>query len=171
MVNLVLAPRVIRYGSRATAGRFVGRPFSQSFKTSMAHPYSTKSVLTVSAALHLSGRSIKDNLKRLWSDDKVPENAASRFDNVGFDVAVTDPNKAVVDLKQTLKAREWDGVILGWCVRGHPEFTELFESLVGVVSEDVVEKTQSSSKPPKIIFCTGPDDVVNATLRNFPVGP
>lgn len=125
-------------------------------------------VLTVSLSRHLNGRDINTGLEHQWSESKVPASTAFRFSNVGFNLDANGDN--LEELKGVLEKREWSGVILGWCVRGHIEFTELFESVVAVCVDYVVQRKQDNidTKEPKLIFCRGPDDLVNATLRNFP---
>jgi hypothetical protein len=126
-------------------------------------------ILTVTLSRHLNGRDTNTNLEHQWSEPKVPASTASRFSNVGFDLNAYGDN--LEELKSVLKEREWSGIILGWCVRGHIEFTELFESVTAVCVDYVVQRKQGNieGKEPKLIFCRGPDDFVNATLRNFPV--
>ncbi|KAJ4248405.1 hypothetical protein NW762_012742 [Fusarium torreyae] len=125
-------------------------------------------VLTISLARHLHGEDINQNLAELWSETKVPSSASSRFSNVGFNLDVNGDN--LDELRNLLSQQNWSGIIVGWCTRGHVEFTELFESVVGVCVDYVVQKKQGdvSLKEPKLIFCRGPDDIVNVTLRNFP---
>ncbi|KAF4341375.1 hypothetical protein FBEOM_4724 [Fusarium beomiforme] len=125
-------------------------------------------IVTISLSRHLHGRDINEGLKEQWLESKVHPSTSSRFSNVGFNL---DGNGANLDeLKACLKERDWAGIIIGWCSRGNIEFTELFESAVAVCVDYVVEtkKGDVSLKEPKLIFCRGPDDLVNATLRNFP---
>ncbi|CAJ0546547.1 Ff.00g011740.m01.CDS01 [Fusarium sp. VM40] len=126
-------------------------------------------VLTVSLSRHLNGRDINAGLEHQWSESKVPASTASRFSNVGFNLDANGNN--LEELKSILKERDWSGIILGWCVRGHIEFTELFESVVAVCVDHIVQRKEGNigEKEPKLIFCRGPDDLVNATLRNFPL--
>lgn len=57
-----------------------------------------------------------------------------------------------------LKCRTWDGVMIGWGIRGIPEHTELFEELVNMVVAEV--------KPaPKFIFSLKPDGLIDAIQR------
>jgi hypothetical protein len=59
-----------------------------------------------------------------------------------------------------LKGRTWNGVMLGWGIRGMPENTELFEELVNAVVAEV--------KPaPKFIFSLKPDGLIDAIQRVF----
>ncbi|KAF5247122.1 hypothetical protein FAUST_974 [Fusarium austroamericanum] len=125
-------------------------------------------ILTISLSRHLHGRDINEGLKEQWSKTKVSSTTASRFTNVGFDLNADGSNLGV--LKTKLEEREWSGVIIGWCTRGNIEFTELFESVVTVCVDYALLRKQgnTSLKEPKLIFCRGPHDLVNATLRNFP---
>ena len=57
-----------------------------------------------------------------------------------------------------LKGRFWDGVMIGWGIRGVPEHTELFEALVNTVVAEV--------KPvPKFIFSLKPDTLIESIQR------
>jgi hypothetical protein len=130
---------------------------------------STIPVLTISLARHLVGHSITEVLEQQWDPAKVPTSTTSRFSNVGFDLDVNGAN--LEELRKVLEERQWSGIIVGWCTRGHVEFTELFESVVAICVDYIVERKQGNApaKEPKLIFCRGADDVVNATLRNFPL--
>ncbi|CVK85230.1 hypothetical protein FPRO06_07623 [Fusarium proliferatum] len=125
-------------------------------------------ILTISLARHLHGYGIAESLQVQWSETKVPASTSSRFTNIGFDLDAQGGN--LDELESQLREREWGGIIVGWCSRGNIEFTELFESVVTVCVDYIVKtkKGDMSRKEPKLIFCRGPDDLVNATLRNFP---
>ena len=57
-----------------------------------------------------------------------------------------------------LNGRTWDGVMIGWGIRGLPEHTELFEELVNIVVANL--------KPlPKFIFGLKPDGFIDAIQR------
>lgn len=126
-------------------------------------------ILTISLSRHLHGRDINDSLGEQWSESNVPTSTASRFTNVGFNLNADGSN--LEDLSAHLNERKWRGIIVGWCIRGNVEFTELFESGVAVCVDYIVQRKQDdvSLKEPKLIFCRGPHDLVNATLRNFPL--
>ncbi|KAL2670650.1 hypothetical protein Neosp_014439 [[Neocosmospora] mangrovei] len=99
-------------------------------------------VLTISLARHLVGHSITEVLEHQWDPAKVPTSTTSRFSNVGFDLDVNSAN-----------------------------LEELRKSVVAICVDYIVERRQgeASAKEPKLIFCRCADDVVNATLRNFPL--
>ncbi|KAL6914672.1 hypothetical protein ACHAPO_007791 [Fusarium lateritium] len=126
-------------------------------------------VLTISLSRHLHGRDINEGLKEQWSEVNVATQISSRFTNVGFNLNADGSNLGGLQTK--LEEREWSGIIIGWCARGNIEFTELFESTVAICVDHIVLKKQgnTSLKEPKLIFCRGPQDLVNATLRNFPL--
>ncbi|EXA32350.1 hypothetical protein RAB80_016546 [Fusarium oxysporum f. sp. vasinfectum] len=125
-------------------------------------------VLTISLARYLHGYGAAESLAEQWSETKVPASTSSRFANIGFDLDAQGANLG--ELESQLKEREWSGIIVGWCSRGNIEFTELFESVVTICVDYIVERKKGdvSQKEPKLIFCRGPDDFVNATVRNFP---
>ncbi|KAH7407363.1 hypothetical protein BKA64DRAFT_705771 [Cadophora sp. MPI-SDFR-AT-0126] len=126
-----------------------------------------KSILTVSASLHLVGHPISSVLAKQWS--LAPPAVASRFENVGYQVDPTDVPNALAGFRKALKEMEWDGITIGWCLRGHVEFTELFEKLVQVAVEDTWDRQRRLGKDVKIMFCEGPEGLVSAAVRNFPV--
>ncbi|KAG8670379.1 hypothetical protein FPOAC2_09734 [Fusarium poae] len=126
-------------------------------------------LLTISLSRHLYGRDINEGLKEQWSEAKVATEISSRFTNIGFNLNADGSNLG--GLKTKLEESEWSGIIIGWCARGNIEFTELFESTVAVCVDYIALKRQGNvaMKEPKLIFCRGPQDLVNATLRNFPL--
>lgn len=121
-----------------------------------------KSILTISLAKHLTGEPVAEVLAQDWK--KANAATAINFDNVGFDVEFRDFDHTLEDLRARLHEREWDGVLVGWCLRGKPAHTEMFERVVRVCFDGLKpERT-------KLMFCTGPDDLVNSARRNFPEG-
>ncbi|KAL2073544.1 hypothetical protein VTL71DRAFT_10870 [Oculimacula yallundae] len=127
------------------------------------------SILTVSASLHLSGHPISSVLTKQWS--LASPEVATRFENIGYQVDPNDIRNTIAGLREIIKERDWDGIIFGWCVRGHVEFTELFEKLVQAAFEEVVMRKSErvKGKDVKIMFCEGPEGLVKAAVRNFPV--
>lgn len=123
-----------------------------------------RNILTISLAKHLTGEPISQVLEDQWSKTSSTNRAA--FNNYGFNIDVADTDKTMASLRDELHQRQHDGVLLGWCVRGHQEFTELFEEIVNVCVDELYVKSKTGTK---LFFCTGADDVVNATVRNFPV--
>lgn len=117
--------------------------------------------LTVSMSRHLTGHPINDVIAKDWS--KAVADQVSRFDNVGFDFDGEDVPGALALLKEALAGHPWDGVLVGWCIRGKPEHTVIFEDVMALCTEVTRVRPET-----KIFFCTGPDNLVEATLRNFP---
>ena len=135
---------------------------SLTFKMSLP---TTKSILTISIARHLVGHGVNHVLDQAWSD--VPLSTKSRFENTGFNLPVDDNIKSMEELKSILAGGAWDGIIVGWCIRSHPEFTELFELVVRECVDYIcIQRIRGHS--PQIMFCSGPNDLVNATMRTFP---
>ena len=121
-----------------------------------------KSILTISAAKYLTGETIEQVLEEKWCN--APSEVSHRFNNVGFNVDPDRVTENMADLQKQLKNHNWDGIVLGWCVRGHAEFTVLFERIMNLVAEELRSKQDM-----KLIFVTGPDNLVEATLRTFPL--
>jgi len=72
--------------------------------------------------------------------------------------SVDTANANLQGFRDFIKGRTWDGVMIGWGIRGAQEHSELFEKLVNRVTADV--------KPvPKFIFSTKPDGFVDAIQR------
>jgi hypothetical protein len=120
-----------------------------------------KAILVLSASKYLGGRPISEVVKADWENEKARD-IAHKFENVGFAVDPTNIPETLRCLEQTVQGSSWDGVILGWCTRGRVEFTVLFEQMVAVLVR------QAQVQPElKIMFCEGPQDLVQTTRRNF----
>ncbi|KAH7310838.1 hypothetical protein B0I35DRAFT_439778 [Stachybotrys elegans] len=119
-------------------------------------------ILVVSASLYLAGHPITEVLKADWSKPKAQDDL-SRFESIGFQVDPTDESTTLRNLRQKLQEKNWDGVLVGWCLRGHVEFTVLFERIVGILVDQA--KVQPDMN---IMFSSGPDNLVETTVRNFP---
>ena len=66
---------------------------------------------------------------------------------------------AVDECREILGARKWDGLVVGFGIRGVPEFTGFFEKVVNVARE-IVPGTPLG-------FNTRPDDLLETVLRAF----
>ncbi|MCJ1325031.1 hypothetical protein MMC10_001693 [Thelotrema lepadinum] len=66
---------------------------------------------------------------------------------------------ALPECKELLGSKKWDGVIIGFGIRGVPECTEFFEKLVNAAREIVPGAPFG--------FNTRPDDLYECLLRNF----
>ena len=121
-----------------------------------------KSILTISASRHLVNVPVEEAIKADWAQEKARAMADS-FENIGFNLDPNDVSSTLTALRKELEGRSWDGVLLGWCVRGHVEFTLLFEELVTLCCE-----VQKSVPQMKIMFSTGPDNLVETVARNYP---
>jgi hypothetical protein len=130
---------------------------------------SSISILTISLAKHLHGHSIKEGIIHEWST-KATSEQQKRFNNQGFDLDPVNSDKSLQDLRQTLQGTRYDGVITGWCTRGNKQFSPLFEKVVEeLVAQNVRSAKNGDGHQLKLIFNDGPEDLVGATLRNFPM--
>ncbi|TVY88095.1 hypothetical protein LAWI1_G007537 [Lachnellula willkommii] len=127
------------------------------------HASSRKSILVISISQHLTGSPVENAIKADWAKEKA-HGIADSFDNIGFNLDPKDVPATLKALKHELERRSWDGIILGWCIRGHVEFTLLFEEVHSVCCEAVKVAPRT-----KIMFTTGPDNLVETVVRNFPV--
>ena len=103
-----------------------------------------KHVLTVSLSRHLTGHPIDQVIAKDWA--KNPE-AAKLFNNLGFDFDGNDIPASLQGLRETLNERNWDGILIGWCIRGNPSYTVLFEKIVDLCNNVVRKHPQT-----KLIF-------------------
>ncbi|TVY39610.1 hypothetical protein LOCC1_G005831 [Lachnellula occidentalis] len=119
-----------------------------------------KSILTISLSQHLIGSPIEKAIEADWAKEKA-YGIIHSFVNVGFNLDPTDVLGALKALKYELGERTWDGIIIGWCIRGNVEFTLLFEQVHSACCE-VAPRA-------KIMFSTGSDNLVETVVRNFPM--
>lgn len=121
-----------------------------------------KAILILSASQYLVGHPISEVVKSDWEKEKA-RGIRENFENEGFNIDPDDMPGTLETLQRTLQNRSWDGVIVGWCVRGDVEFTVLFEKIVDVITRQLILQPEL-----KVMFCAGPDDLVQTTVRNFP---
>ena len=130
-----------------------------------------KNILTMSLARSLNGESVGGLLEKEWQ--KSSKSDLERFNNFGFNVDLHNFSSSLDELRTDIEGgapegQAWDGLLVGWCLRGYPERTHLFEQVVEVCV-DYVAKTKAEGKgETKLLFCTGPEDLYNTTIRNFP---
>ena len=65
-------------------------------------------------------------------------------------------------VKERLRSKPWDGVVVGFGVRGNPKLTDIFEGLVNAASEILPGV--------KFGFASSPEDAFPCITRNF-AGP
>ncbi|KAL3425817.1 hypothetical protein PVAG01_02608 [Phlyctema vagabunda] len=123
-----------------------------------------KTILTLSVSRHLSGVPIDKVILTDWAKEKA-DGVRDSFENIGFNLDPTDVPGTLEAVKHELEKTSWDGVVIGWCVRGHVEFTLLFEELVALCCERM-----RSAPRMRLMFSTGQDKLVETVVRNFPVG-
>jgi hypothetical protein len=99
-----------------------------------------------------------EQMKQMIEDQK------NKAREVGFEFTIyyIDPeNPATIsEFTEQLRARQWDGVNIGFGIRSNPTFTALFEELVNSAVTEV-------NPPPKLVFAVRPDLVVENCQRVF----
>ena len=118
-------------------------------------------VLTVSAAKSLTGEPVAEVAEKDWQ--KANAATKARFNNVGFDIDLDDFTHALQGIRKTVRSQPWDGILVGWCMRGYPERTEQFEQIMALLFEELREVPKT-----KVMFSTGPENLYETTVRNFP---
>jgi hypothetical protein len=89
---------------------------------------------------------------------------AAKIKEMGYEVEaqVTSPediDTVVSKVKDKLQSREWDGYVIGFGIRGVPEYTNIFEELVNAGRELAPQARMG--------FNTVPNDVHVAISRMF----
>lgn len=123
-------------------------------------------ILTIGLSKHIHGDPIDEVVRADWSA-KTDSSTRKHFNNVGFDLDPVNIPNTLDALQNALRERYWDGILIGWCTRGYPERTELFERIVRVCIAGTAQVEHG--KETRLMFSTGPDNLVETTLRNFPV--
>ncbi|KAK1093874.1 hypothetical protein LTR48_001432 [Friedmanniomyces endolithicus] len=131
-------------------------------ETHAANTSTRNNVLTISLSQHLTGEPISQVIEADWST-KAEVATRARLNNIGFDLNPSNLVATLGELRQTLQGGRWDGFLIGWCSRGYPERTELFEQIANMCVDAIRAQPQA-----KLMFCNGPTDLVKATLRSFP---
>lgn len=89
----------------------------------------------------------------------------SELTDAGYDYksvfASPDDPRSIQAYIDALKSRHWDGVIIGFGVRGNPKLTVYFEMLVNMVVEH--------SPGTKLLFNSSPDSTLDAAKRQVPI--
>lgn len=91
----------------------------------------------------------------------MEEVRSAGFDCVSFDMNPEDPSETLQRLRDQLRSQPWDGVLIGFGVRGAVELTPLFEAAVNLCVKETAHST-------KLMFSAGPDKIFEAIRRNFP---
>lgn len=125
-------------------------------------------ILTISLYQHLHNEPISTILSSEWTKKTSPA-IQDRFNNIGFDLDPTNEAKTLQNLRNDLRSRHFDGVTIGWCTRGNPQRTDLFEKIIDACTDAAVLEKAQNGKKTKLMFSTGPEDLVETTLRNFPI--
>lgn len=121
-------------------------------------------ILTIGLYQHLHGSPLTEALDAQW-EIKADQHTQSSFNNIAFDLDPTDVTGTLGALRKTIREQSWDGITVGWCTRGNPDRTQLFEEVI----ETCVAETAGNGRKTRLMFSTGPENLVETTLRNFPV--
>ena len=81
------------------------------------------------------------------------------YDITNFAVDLQDLNGTLKTIRQKLNGQHWDGMLIGFGVRGDKNHTVLFES--------VVNASREVSPGTKLLFSPGPYDLMTTLERNF----
>ena len=102
-----------------------------------------------------------ENIKKLAEGElaKIRE-AGFHVETFGIDV---DSKDVLEETRQAVTSRQWDGISIGFGVRGTAELTPLFTDVVNMIVAEV--------KPtPKLMFALKPDALLVEVQRAFPEG-
>ncbi|TKA76586.1 hypothetical protein B0A55_04052 [Friedmanniomyces simplex] len=100
----------------------------------------------------------EDNIKKIVAS-LIQQASAAGFDVDTFAFNPQEPEDSIKRLEEKLRSRDWDGMLIGWGLRGNKSHTPLFEAAVNAARE-VVPRT-------KLMFGNAPDDFFNTLQRNF----
>ncbi|KAL1862925.1 hypothetical protein Daus18300_008255 [Diaporthe australafricana] len=88
----------------------------------------------------------------------------ARLREAGFDFTLyfadsKDIDAALPAVKDLVRGSSWDGVSIGFGLRGAIEYTALFEDIVNAVA------TESQGYVPKLMFTSSTTDIYDAAIR------
>lgn len=92
-------------------------------------------------------------------DEEEKAMATIGIEHTMFELNPDDPN-AIPQMKDKLQSRQWDGVIIGWGVRGTINLTGIFEVAVNLTVQEV--------RGVKLMFPTSPESLLESARRVFP---
>ena len=128
-----------------------------------------KAILTIGLA-HPPPPSMQAMLKELGVQPAAiaasAQNSIQKARDAGYDiqsVLITpgqgEASDGVDKLVAKLPERAWDGIMVGFGVRGTPEYTTTFEKVMNLFKEQCPDV--------KVGFNSRPDDLYDAIVRNF----
>lgn len=88
----------------------------------------------------------------------------ARLQDSGFEMTLYFADSKAIEqsmpaIRQHLRSASWDGVSIGFGIRGEIEYTALFEEIVNAVV------TESKGPIPKFMFTSSTTDIYNAVVR------
>lgn len=88
--------------------------------------------------------------------------AQSGFDITSVHADAKDVQRSMDEVKAALmKGGPWDGVTIGFGLRGTAELTPMFETMVNVVRDHISPST-------RMMFPPAPSELLDTCMRNFP---
>lgn len=97
---------------------------------------------------------------RRFAAEQMAKAKESGFDVQGLIIDPQAPHEVILgQIREQLQARQWDGVVVGFGVRGDPTLTVLFEDVVNIC----VQEFQIT----RFGFNTTPGDTAEAVIRAF----
>ncbi|KAI0087086.1 hypothetical protein BDY19DRAFT_893607 [Irpex rosettiformis] len=112
----------------------------------------------------LPWQSLPDNLKELAEKVRIGlEGLETRMPDAGYDFhgCYAHPKDGYQPFTDAITSRKWDVIIIGFGVRGTPDFTVFFEWLVNEIKEKAPQT--------KIGFNHSPESTLDAAKRLAPV--
>ena len=91
------------------------------------------------------------------------EQTEASMNDAGYDFkpCYIGPEQGMTPLIDELSLKRWDGVVIGFGVRGNSDLTVFFEQIVNVVREH--------APTAKLLFNSSPGSTLDAAKRWFPV--
>jgi len=114
--------------------------------------------LTASALAQVSLSGTPHDIQATIAASIIAANKAG-FDIYTFEVNPQDIEVSLSRLKEQLQSQHWDGLLIGFAIRGEKESTPLFEGLVDVCRQ--------AAPGTKLLFGSGPYDLMATLRRNF----
>lgn len=101
----------------------------------------------------------EENIKKAVAAS-VQQAAEAGFDVENIALNPNDVDDTLNRLEQKLKSQHWDGVLIGFMIRGNKDYTVVFEAAVNACRRVAPETV--------MLFGTSWDDLLVTLHRNFP---
>lgn len=125
---------------------------------------STKRILGIGILKEASGQDPN------YDPDRVKQEVnreLARLEEAGFEMTLyfadsTQLEKTLPEVEQHLKNGPWDGISIGFGLRGAIEYTSLFEDIVNMV---VTKTWGPEEQRPRFMFTASTTDIYDAAIR------